>query len=201
MGGSVGVFGGTFDPIHLGHLLLAERAREALGLSLVLFLPAAVPPHKLTASITDGRLRREMLDIAIAGNEHFLSSDIELRRPGVSYTVDTLKELQTTYPDDELVLIVGSDTIEDIPAWHKPEEIVRLARLAAAPRPGTPMPTSLPIADARIEAIAMPLLDISSTDIRARVAAGLTIRYLVPAGVEAFIHFHQLYRCERSASE
>lgn len=201
MAGGIGVFGGTFDPVHVGHLVLAEQAREAMDLSCVLFLPAAVPPHKQSTPITPSRLRLEMLDIAIAGNEAFRSSDIELQRPGVSYTVDTLRELKSTHPDDELILIVGSDTIADIPGWHKPHEIVRLAKLAAAGRPGTPLRSQVPIEGARIESIPMPLIGISSSEIRARVAAGRSIRYLVSPGVEAFIHANRLYRDNSAAPE
>lgn len=192
----IGVFGGTFDPIHIGHLILAERAREGLALDAVLFLPAAAPPHKQHRPVSDAKLRRAMVDVAIGGNEAFESSDLEIRRGGVSYTIDTLRELRRLQPADELFLLLGGDAVDDVPNWKDPDEIVRLAVLAVARRPGAERPLSLPYAEAHIEAIDMPTIDVSSSEIRRLVQAGRSIRYLVPPGVEAFIDAHDLYRRE-----
>ena len=189
----VAIFGGTFDPIHLAHLILAERAREELALDQVIFLPAAVPPHKQDRGITDGKFRREMIDIAIAGNPTFVTSDLELKRTGVSYTVDTLRDMAEAHPAAELFLVVGGDMLADIPNWREPDEIVRRVTLIVGARPGHEVP-SPPLPEARIRIVTMPLLEVSSTDIRQRVAARQSIRYMIPAGVEAYIHAHQLYR-------
>lgn len=190
----IGILGGTFDPVHLAHLILAERARDELVLDAVIFIPAAVPPHKRTRTITPGPRRWEMLEIALAGNPHFRASDIELKRPGVSYTIDTLIELEREYPDARFHLIIGADTLNDIVNWHRPAEIVRRAVLVVAGRPGTSAVSSLPYPDVEIVSLEMPHLEISSTEIRERVGEGRSIRYLVPAGVEAYIHAQDLYR-------
>ncbi len=198
MSSKLGILGGTFDPVHLGHLILAEQARTQLGLEKVLFLPAAVPPHKMAQSITDAKLRKEMLDIAIGGNPFLEVSTIEIDRAGVSYTIDTLETLQGLYPDSELWLIVGADTIADVPNWRRPLDIVQAASFAIAGRPGfTPhLPTSL--GNVRVASVEMPLLEISSSVIRRNVSEGRSIRYLVSAGVEAFINAKKLYQVKCS---
>ena len=199
----LGVFGGTFDPIHLGHLILAEQARERLRLDEVLFLPAAAPPHKQSREITSGARRLEMVELAIAGNACFSASDLEWRREGLSYTVDTLRELRIERPDACLFLLLGADSLHDLPQWHQPEEIARLARIAVVERPGSPpidvRALAPPLTDEQAAAVAehlvpIPLIEISSTAIRQRAAAGRSIRYLVPPAVEAYIDAHGLYR-------
>ena len=171
----IGILGGTFDPIHYAHLLLAETARETLGLDRVIFIPAAVPPHKRSRKITDGRIRAAMVRAAIAGFPEYDVSTFELDSGGVSYTVETLRYLRTSFPGDRLFLIVGTDTLCDIPNWYKPREVCRLARLSKLVVP-------------------MPLLDISSTEIRRRVARGESIRFLTPEKVVRLIRKHGLYR-------
>lgn len=188
----IGIYGGTFDPIHIAHLVLAERAREQLELDKVLFLPAAIPPHKKDRGISDGKRRLEMVEIAVAGNPAFEASPLELNRTGVSYTIDTLHDLGKEYPGVELVLLVGADMLEDIPNWRLPEEIVRIAVIGYAERPGIAVTHSLP--SSRVRRIEMAPMDVSSTEIRLRVREGQSIRYVVPAGVEAYIHAHHLYR-------
>lgn len=192
----VGVLGGTFDPVHTGHLIVAEQARDALALDLVLFVPAGEPWRKSHRAITPGEHRLAMLRIAVEGNDHFGISDIELRAAGPSYTADTLATLAGERLDDEFVFVLGSDALADLPNWHEPERIVRHATLAVAPREMQELNATLltlPGLTARVVPFDVPRIDISSTDIRARVAAGRSVRYLVPRGVEAYIAAHGLY--------
>ncbi|MBO7707172.1 MAG: nicotinate-nucleotide adenylyltransferase [Thermoguttaceae bacterium] len=198
----IGIIGGTFDPIHYAHLLLAESARETLGLDRVIFIPAAIPPHKQTRRITDGRLRAAMIRAAVAGIPEYDVSTFEIDSGGVSYTVETLRYLRGRFPGDRLILIVGSDTLCDIPNWYKPREICRLASIAAARRPDSapvdysPLaPLTSPARLARMSkmVVPMPLFEISSTEIRRRVAAGGSVRFLTPEKVVRLIRKHGLY--------
>jgi nicotinate-nucleotide adenylyltransferase len=191
---SLGVLGGTFDPIHLGHLALAEEAREALGLERVLFVPASMPPHKQGIGVTAAADRAAMVDLAIADNRAFRSSRIELERTGPSYTVDTLEELRRDAGD--LWLILSAETYRDLPAWRRPDRILELARLAVAPRDGYELPATPRIrgTDARVTFLSGPRLRVSASEIRDRVAAGRSIRYLVPVAVSRYIADHGLYR-------
>ncbi len=192
----VGILGGTFDPVHFGHLILAQQALHALTLDEVLFIPAGEPWRK-TRAITPATHRLEMLRLAIAKNDAFGISDIELWRAGPSYTADTLEQLAGERLDDEFFFMIGADALADLPNWHDPERIIAHATLAVAPRemeeeeemgPG-PHDTAQ-----RVQRFAMPRIDISSTVIRARVAGGGSIRYLVPDSVERYIREHGLYR-------
>lgn len=195
----LGLFGGTFDPVHLGHLLLAETAREACGLDEVWFVPARIPPHKQTAAITSPKARLEMLELAIAGHPQFRVDDLELRRDGPSFTVDTLRHLHDQRPADDLHVIIGADSLADLPTWKEPLEILRLAVVIAVNR-GRSVP-DLPAAlenfgDAaseRIHLVEMPAVDISATDLRDRCRSGKSIRYQVPRPVELYIQQHHLY--------
>ncbi|MHB8376511.1 MAG: nicotinate-nucleotide adenylyltransferase [Dehalococcoidia bacterium] len=190
----VGVLGGTFDPVHIGHLVLAEQARAALALDSVLFMPAGEPWRKNSRAITPGPQRREMLLLAIAGNDTFGISDLELRREGPTYTADTLDALAAERLDDEFWFVVGADALADLPNWHEPERIVRHATLAVAPRDAEePLATSVTGVEARIERFSMPRIDVSSTAIRARVAGRRSIRYLVPDAVREYIERNALY--------
>lgn len=197
-----GIFGGSFDPIHIGHLLIAEYAREQLNLSEVRFIPAAVSPLKQDSPPTEAKHRVEMVRLAIGGNAHFRLDERELRRVGPSYTVDTLAELKSESPEAELVFIMGADSLADLSAWREPERICQLAFLAIALRGGQPAPDLdqlrryLPpdqVVSAAEHLLHLPQLEISSTDIRQRVHAGKTIRYQVPAAVEAYIAATKLY--------
>jgi nicotinate-nucleotide adenylyltransferase len=193
----VGVLGGTFDPVHTGHMILAEEARSQLALDLVLFIPAGEPWRKAQRAITPAEHRLTMLRLAVEDNDAFGISDLELRRSGPTYTADTMEALAGERLDDEFYLIVGSDALADLPNWHEPERIVQHAVLAVAPRNEHQLDAtalSIPGLAARTEAFEMPRIDISSTDIRARAAAGRSIRYLVPASVERYITEHRLYR-------
>jgi nicotinate-nucleotide adenylyltransferase len=187
----IGVFGGTFDPVHLAHLVLAEQCREQARLDRVLFIPAARPPHKLTRPLTPFHHRAEMLRLAVAGYPPFQVSEVEHDRPGPSYTADTLRELRQQHPGDEFFLLIGSDTLAELPTWYQPEAIVAQATLLVVVRPDHPLPAQGPFP---YQPVQTPLLAIASRDLRRRVAEGRTIRYLVPRAVECYIATHRLYQ-------
>lgn len=191
----LGIFGGTFNPIHLGHLLLAEAARDQLGLDRVLFIPTHVPPHKPAPELLPALMRLEMVRLAVREHAGFIASDIELHRSGPSYTVDTVKLLRRQAPEAELFLIVGADMLGV--EWKGWAEIKRLCTVTAAKRPGSRAAK----ADKKIAWVEMPQVDIASSDIRRRVRAGRSIRYLVPGAVERFIRSRQLYRGRRGGGE
>lgn len=198
----LGIYGGTFDPVHYGHLLLAESCREQLKLDAIWFIPAFVSPHKQGREVVDANTRVEMLQLAIGGHEAFSVSRMEVDRGGLSYTVETLAAIHDQRPDDELFLLLGADALEDFPHWREPGRICELATLATVHRAGSPPPSFAPLASIvpaeRLQAfqaaqVEMPLIGISSTDIRRRAAAGLSIRYLLPRGVEKLIETRRLY--------
>ena len=198
----LGIMGGTFDPIHYGHLVTAEQAREALALDVVLFMPAGIPAFKQEQHVTSPEDRYAMTVLATAANPAFLASRFEIDREGVTYTVDTLQALRAHYPANvHLYFITGADAILDIVSWHDAAKIARLATLIAATRPGY----DIGQAQARIAASSMhfdvryieiPALAISSTNIRKRVALGKSIRYLTSESVIGFINKNGLYRLE-----
>jgi len=187
----IGVFGGTFDPVHLGHLILAEQCREQGRLDQVLFVPAARPPNKGDDAITPFLHRVEMLALAVAGHPGFAVDPLEKERAGPSFTVDTLAELHRRHPGDEFWLLLGSDTLADLPHWREPARIAELAGLMVVERPGTTVPET---GFGRLQRVQSPRIDISSRDLRRRVAEGRSIRYLVPRAVEAYIQDKHLYR-------
>lgn len=193
----IGLFGGTFDPVHLGHLLLAEQAREQLSLDQVWFVPAAVPPHKLDQPITDGKHRRAMLEYALAGNPAFRVEPYELEHPGPSYTVETLGALTERHSGTGWSLLLGADSIRDYPTWREPERIAAMAKLVAVNRGGAP-PSEFAAwcrrAGSDVTLVTMPACEIAASDLRQRVAAGRSIRYLVPRAVEIYIRQQGLYR-------
>jgi nicotinate-nucleotide adenylyltransferase len=198
----IGLLGGTFDPIHLGHLILAERVREEARLDGVWFLPSFQPPHKADVVITQYDHRAAMAALAIAGQPLFRVETIERDLPPPSYTAHTLAALQQQYPKAEFHLIVGADCLPDLPKWFQPQRILAQASLLAVPRPGVELwnaekladELGIPAADVRLKIIDCPLVEIASRDIRARVAAGKSIRYLVPSAVEDYIQKQNLYR-------
>ena len=196
----IGVLGGTFDPIHLAHLVAAEEVRVRMALERVLFVPAGLPPHKLHVNVTPTEHRLKMVELAIADNPHFTLSRVDIDRFGPSYTVDTIELLHSEYgPDAELYFIMGSDSLSELLTWHKPERLIRLCRIVALTRPGHRVDLKelnrlLPGAIARVQLLDMPLLEISGTDLQRRVRAGLSIKYLVPPAVETYIHRHGLYQ-------
>ena len=184
----VGIFGGTFNPIHLGHLLLAETARDALELDRVLFIPTRRPPHKRLPGLLDGTVRLRMIRLAIKDHPAFAASDLELQRPGPSYSIDTVTTLRRELPDAKLFLLIGQDMLAV--RWAAWNELKRLCTVAAVRRPGSRRARM----ERGIRWLEMPPIDIASSDIRARAAAGRSIHYLVPAAVERYIRLHRLYR-------
>lgn len=198
----LGVYGGTFDPPHLGHLILAETAADSLGLDRVLFAPAAHPPHKDPASVRAAAEHRvAMVTHAIADNARFALSQIDIDRPGPHYTVDMLRLLRDQVGDATLIFLIGSDSLHDLPTWSRPDELLTLAVLGVMRRPGS-MPDlaaleqHFPTIRARIEWVDAPLIDISATSLASRIAAGRSVRYQIPDSVCAYISEHGLYRNE-----
>jgi nicotinate-nucleotide adenylyltransferase len=195
---NIGVLGGTFDPIHIGHLIVAEEARIKLGLREVLFVPAGQPWLKLDRNITPTVHRVEMVRRAIADNPHFKLCTLEVERPCPSYTVDTLTMLQKQLGNEaSLFFILGRDTLAELPLWKEPEKLVQLCRLVVAPRLGSKdlkhLETAIPGLLDKVIQLDMPVIGISSSGIRQRIAQGLSIRYLVPAEVEKHITEHKIY--------
>jgi len=199
----LGLFGGSFNPIHYGHLLLAECSREALALDEVLLIPAAVPPHKQGRELASGKQRLEMLELALGGHEQLRASPLEIDRGGVSYTVQTLAEVHAANPTALLFLLMGADSLRDLPTWREPERICALSLPAVVRRGGAPPPdfdVLAPLVSAerlamiRAAQVQMPLIELSSTDLRQRVADGKSLRYRTPRAVEKYIETHGLYR-------
>ncbi len=194
----IGLLGGTFDPPHYGHLLAAQEAAWQLKLEQVLFLPARQNPLKEGETITAVEDRCEMVARAIADNPLFELSRVDMERPPPSYSVDLLRLMQA--PDRELFLLVGADILPELPRWHKPNEILRLARLVVINRPESPLPdiaaleAALPVAPERVDLVFIPGVAVSARLLRARVAAGQPIRYLTPPSVERYIQDRGLYR-------
>ncbi len=195
----IGVFGGTFDPIHIGHLVIAEEVRVKLGLERVVFVPARLPPHKLDHVVSLVEHRLAMVELAIASNPHFAVSKVDIDRCGPSYTVDTIKLLRDEWGGGvEIYFIMGSDSLLDILTWHNPQRLIRLCRFAVVSRPGYQVDLDelddlLPGVAARVQMLNAPELAISSTDIQRRVREGLSIKYQVPEAVEDYIYQHKLY--------
>lgn len=194
----LGIFGGAFDPVHNGHLLLAEQCREQCQLDEVWFVPTKIPPHKEAASLSPDADRVEMLKLATAGRPEFVVSEIELKRENVSWTVDTLRQFRDERPEDELFFLIGADSLRDFPTWKEPEEIAKLATVVAVNRGEASLDelaTDLqPNLAGSVRLVTMPGTSISATDLRGRVSAGKSIRYLVPRAVEEFILAQKLFR-------
>jgi len=194
----LGLLGGTFDPPHYGHLLAAQEVASQLDLGRVLFLPARRNPLKQGESIARAEDRWEMVTRAIADNPLFEASRLDMDRPPPSYTVDLLRALHA--PDCELIFVIGADILPELHRWRSPDEILRLARLAAVNRPGAPPPDldaleiGLPGARARVDLVPIPGVAISAREMRARVRAGRSLRYLTPPAVERYIEARKLYR-------
>ena len=203
----VGILGGTFDPVHLGHLILAEEAWARLQLSQVFFVPAGDPPHKRGTPISPVQHRLRMLELAIAGNPHFALSRVDADRPGPHYTVDMVKLLQEQFgPQAELFFLMGFDSLIDLPNWHQPQELLRLCRVVALTRFGyridwAQLEAALPGIRERTTLLPMPELDIASHILQQRVREGWPIRYQVPAPVEEYIYQHGLYRNDAPTPE
>lgn len=203
----IGLFGGTFDPVHVGHLIAAECCREQAALDRVIFMPAAISPHKVDRPATPGASRVEMLHLAAGGHDAFTVSTDELDRGGVSYTVDTLERLRTAHPKDDLRLILGPDAIRGLPTWREPARILELAEPLIVERES--LDDSATLADEpRLVAlfgrdrlartlerrVVMPAIGVRASDLRAAIASGRSIRYRTPRSVERYIAAHGLYR-------
>jgi nicotinate-nucleotide adenylyltransferase len=199
----VGLFGGTFDPIHLGHLVLAEQCREQGQLDQVWFVLAPRPPHKTDKVLTRFDQRSEMLQLALAGQPAFRVEEIENELTGPSYTVLTVRELHRRHPDIDFWLMLGGDSLRDLPGWREPEEVVAQVGLMVTPRVGIHLPSIQELRDAlprlpadaplRLQVVETPLIEIASHDLRERAATGRSLRYLVPRAVEVYIQEKRLY--------
>lgn len=186
MAKKVGIYGGTFDPIHCGHLILSREALEKLALDQIIFVPAAISPHKINMSPADPSVRAEMLRAAIEGETQFCLDELELERPTPSFTFDTMKELKKRHPHHQFFYLIGSDNLPRLNTWHRIAELRELVQFVVLHRGLAPVCCELPMIARHI--------DISATEIRNRVASGRSIRYLVPPSVEEIIARHQLYR-------
>jgi nicotinate-nucleotide adenylyltransferase len=200
----IGVLGGTFDPVHLGHIMMAEEARKSLGLTEVLLVPAGQPMTRSNERLASAEHRLQMLRLAVAGRSYLKVSTVEIDRPGPSYTVDTITELRRQHEvKDEIFFILGCDSLAQLPIWREPARIISMCILVAVPRPGWPKPsmkaleTDIPGISKRVIFLEKPNVDISATSIRERVAQGETIDRLVPGAVADYIKKHGLYQVEQ----
>ena len=198
----LGLYGGTFDPIHFGHLLLAETCRESASLDEIWFIPNARSPHKQHVSMRQPQHRIQMLQLAIGGHASFRVWTREVDRGGLSFTVETLEEIHASHPDDQLFLLMGADSLVDFPRWKQPQRICQLCTPLVVRRPNSPPPDISLIVDWLDEAsrefiqrdpVTMPMIDISSTDLRKRQEQGKSIRYRTPRAVEKYIETQGLY--------
>ena len=197
----IGIFGGSFDPVHFGHLILAEQCRQAADLEQVWFVPAANQPLKPSGPVVDGKKRLEMLTLALAGNAQFVVSPLEVDRGNTSYTVDTLTEIKRLRPEYELYFLMGSDSLESFHLWKNPQEICRLAMPLVVGRPGAELDMTVfeQFTDTeRLQTIFQhqvesPLIEISSTRLRSDISRGRSIRYQLPRSVEKYIESRKLY--------
>ena len=203
----VGLYGGTFDPIHVGHLIVARAARERLGLDRMILIPSAHPPHKPSADLTDASHRVAMSKLAVEGESDLEVSDCEVRRTGPSYTIDTVAEFRDRFgPDADLIWLIGADTLGELAGWHRVEDLVDACRVVTLARPGWESPDIEPLRSrlsgeqiARLcdDHIDTPRIDISATDIRRRLADGKSVRWLVPEPVHQYVVGHGLYGTSR----
>ncbi|MBA4190634.1 MAG: nicotinate (nicotinamide) nucleotide adenylyltransferase [Planctomycetaceae bacterium] len=197
----IGIFGGTFDPIHMGHLILAEQCRTQASLDQVWFMPSAHPPHKVGQGVTRFDQRCEMIELAIAGHSAFRVERIEKELPPPSYTSETLAELRRRHPADDFFLLMGSDGLPDLPGWHEPQRVIEQAGLVVVPRPGVMLWTaerlatalSVDVSAVRLRFVACPMIEIASRELRRAIADGMSIRYMVPRAVEEYIRDRKLY--------
>jgi len=199
----IGLFGGTFDPIHVGHLISAENVREIYGLDKIIFIPSAQPPHKRLSAVTPAKWRLKMVQLAIQHNPFFKYSSIEIDKPGVSYTIETIQEFRKQYSKKELFFIVGSDSLFEMHAWYRIEDLVRLCEFIFVHRPGYALwedqlkRLKLPSKVLKVlmkHPVQMDPIGVSSSEIRKRIAEGRSIRYLLPEKVQKLIFEKKIYR-------
>lgn len=192
--GRIGVFGGTFDPPHVGHLIVAQDVVEALRLDRLLLVPVAEPPHKPGRTPASADARARMLEAAVAGDPRMEVSRVEIDRGGPSYTVDTLRWLRGRHPEDEIHLVVGVDQLRGFARWREPEEVARLARLVVLSREGVDPARVAAGVDVSYRTVPVTRVDVSSSDVRGRIREGRSVRYQVPEAVRRIIEEEQLYR-------
>lgn len=197
----IGILGGTFDPPHVGHLVLADQALHQLGLDVVWFMPVGQPPHKPNNHVTPAQHRVAMIELAIADHPRFQLTRVDVDRPPPHYTASALELLHRRYPEHEWVFILGADALADLPRWYHPEQIVALAELAAAERPDArldlaALERALPGLTRRLHWIRTPLMDVASSTLQQIARNGGSLRYLVTPEVQAYIRTHRLY-CEQ----
>lgn len=200
----IALLGGTFDPVHMGHLCMANWVHHGLKLDRVIFVPAAQPPHKQAQQVSSFEHRWQMLRLATANNPAFELSDLEQQRTGPSYTVDTLKAFGSIYPQDQLWWVIGLDSLYQLPTWHRYQDLLIYARLAVLPRPGKAsdqwqqvqhyLQTHLPGFENHLDWLEMPRLDLASSEIRRYCKAGKNCRYLLPDPVWEYVQQTELYR-------
>ena len=190
----IGLFGGSFNPPHVAHLIVAEVVRDQFDLSEVWWIPNATPPHKPDDELVAVKHRLEMTRRVVESNPHFRVCDLEVQREGVSYTVETVRVLQDQHPDTDFALIIGSDSLDHFGEWHRPDEIAERVPLIVYKRPGAIEAVAEPRFANHVRYVAAPVVEVSGTEIRARCRAGRTIRYLVPVAVRTYIEAHDLYR-------
>jgi len=205
---SLGILGGTFDPVHYGHLIAAEYARHEYKLEKVIFMPAARPPHKELTEVLDSNHRYEMVKRAIAGNPAFVLSNLEMKRTGNSYTIDTIRYLISEYPETAIFFIMGADSLLTMMTWKDYQTLAQLCQFVVVTRPGYVIQKDDPVLEQlpselwdNVHFLPIPGLDISSSDIRQRVAAGRPIKYLLPSDVEEYIMETGLYGCQGGLSD
>ncbi|MCX5700843.1 MAG: nicotinate-nucleotide adenylyltransferase [Candidatus Omnitrophica bacterium] len=186
----IGILGGTFNPVHIGHLILAEETREKLGLDKIIFVPTAMPPHKDSLDIASAKDRFNMLKLAIKSNKYFAISDVEIKRPGRSYTIDTIRELKSSYSNDELYFIIGSDLLKYLNEWKDLKEIVKMVKFIAATRPGYPL-EQIP---GYIQTLPIRAVDVSGFEVRTCSQKNKSFGYLVPDKVFDYIKKRKLYK-------
>lgn len=190
----IGLFGGSFNPPHVAHLIVAEIARDQFGFDEVWWIPNATPPHKSDDELAGVEHRLAMTRHAVADNPMFRVCEIEIEREGVSYTVETLRALQDEHPDTNFGLLIGSDSLDHFGDWHKPDEIAERVPLVVYKRPGVIEEVAEPRFANRVRFVSAPVMEVSGTEIRSRRRAGRSIRYLVPESVRSYIREHNLYQ-------
>lgn len=189
----VGLFGGSFNPPHIAHLVVAEIARDQFGFDEVWWIPNATPPHKSNDELAAVEHRLAMTERAVDGNSGFRVCNIEIERAGVSYTVETIRALQEQHPETEFGLLIGSDSLDHFESWHRPDEIAERVPLVVYKRPGVIEQAAAPRFANHVHFVSAPVMEVSGTEVRARRRAGRSIRYLVPDAVRAYIEAHNLY--------
>ena len=191
---AIGIMGGTFDPIHHGHLVAASEVMDVYGLDQVVFVPAAMQPFKAGRRVTPAEHRYLMTVIATASNPKFTVSRVDIDRPGITYTIDTLRDIRAQHPEAELFFITGADAVAEIMQWKDADKMWELAHFVAVTRPGYSSPEGVKLPEGKVDTLEIPALAISSTDVRRRAEHGEPVWYLVPDGVVQYIGKHGLYR-------